>query len=110
MPRLVRVDVVGKIGKSCGRMMRKSQEGLIQLAEMKIPQLGESVTEGLLASWLKQVGDHVDVDEPLLEVTTDKVNVEIPSEYSGTIAEIFVPEGSTVQNGTVVCRITVDGE
>ncbi|QSO54499.1 biotin attachment protein [Alicyclobacillus curvatus] len=80
------------------------------MADMKIPQLGESVTDGLLASWLKQAGDHVDVDEPLLEVTTDKVNVEIPSEYSGVIEEILVPEGSKVEIGTVVCRIRSDAE
>lgn len=80
------------------------------MAEMKIPQLGESVTEGLLASWLKEPGDHVDVDEPLLEVTTDKVNVEIPSEYSGVIEEILVPEGSKVEIGRVICRIRTDAE
>lgn len=75
------------------------------MADMKIPQLGESVTEGLLASWLKQVGDEVEIDEPLFEVTTDKVNVEIPSEYSGILKEIVVPEGTKVEVGTIVCRI-----
>lgn len=75
------------------------------MAEMKIPQLGESVTEGLLAHWLKKVGDKVEVDEPLLEVTTDKVNVEVPSEYAGVLAEILVSEGTTVAPGTTVCRI-----
>lgn len=72
---------------------------------MKIPQLGESVTDGLLASWLKQVGDQVAVDEPLFEVTTDKVNVEIPSDFNGVITKILVPEGTKVQPGTVVCEI-----
>lgn len=75
---------------------------------MKIPQLGESVTEGLVASWLKQVGDYVEFDEPLLEVTTDKVNVEIPSEYSGTLLEILAPAGSKVENGSLVCRIEIE--
>lgn len=91
-------------------MMAYVRKGWIHVAEMKVPQLGESVAEGLLASWLKQVGDRVEMDEPLLEVTTDKVNVEIPSDFSGVIEEILVPEGTTVEIGTVVCRIRQDEE
>ncbi|MCL6452374.1 MAG: biotin attachment protein [Alicyclobacillus sp.] len=73
--------------------------------EVTLPQLGESVEEGLLANWLKQEGDTVALDEPLLEVTTDKVNVEIPAEVAGVLREIVVPAGNAVTPGTVVCRI-----
>lgn len=101
---------IGENGKTCGRMMAYNWKGLIFVADMKIPQLGESVAEGLLSTWLKQVGDRVEVDEPLLEVTTDKVNVEIPSEFSGVLREILVQEGTKVAIGTVVCRIESDAE
>lgn len=85
-----------------------TSERMSVVADMKIPQLGESVTEGLLATWLKQVGDSVDVDEPLFEVTTDKVNVEIPSDFTGVVKKIFITEGTTVQVGTVVCQIDTE--
>ena len=64
-----------------------------------MPALGESVTEGTVTRWLKQVGDTVDVDEPLLEVSTDKVDTEIPSPVAGTVQEILVGEDETVPVG-----------
>jgi len=64
-----------------------------------MPALGESVTEGVVTRWLKQVGDHVDVDEPLLEVSTDKVDTEIPSPVAGTLLEISAGEDETVEVG-----------
>jgi 2-oxoglutarate dehydrogenase E2 component (dihydrolipoamide succinyltransferase) len=64
-----------------------------------MPALGESVTEGVVTRWLKQVGDHVDVDEPLLEVSTDKVDTEIPSPVAGTLLEITAGEDETVEVG-----------
>jgi 2-oxoglutarate dehydrogenase E2 component (dihydrolipoamide succinyltransferase) len=64
-----------------------------------MPALGESVTEGTVTRWLKQVGDHVDVDEPLLEVSTDKVDTEIPSPVAGTVLEITAGEDETVEVG-----------
>ncbi|TCO48035.1 2-oxoglutarate dehydrogenase, E2 component, dihydrolipoamide succinyltransferase [Actinocrispum wychmicini] len=64
-----------------------------------MPELGESVTEGTVTRWLKQVGDSVDVDEPLLEVSTDKVDTEIPSPVAGTLLEISAPEDATVAVG-----------
>jgi 2-oxoglutarate dehydrogenase E2 component (dihydrolipoamide succinyltransferase) len=67
-----------------------------------MPQLGESVTEGTITKWFKQVGDHVTEDEPLFEVSTDKVDSEVPSPSSGYVAEIKVPEGETVDVGTVL--------
>src|SRR5947209_5458935 len=65
-----------------------------------MPQLGETVTEGTITRWLKQVGDPVEVDEPLFEVSTDKVDSEVPAPAAGVLAEILVPEGETVDVGT----------
>src|SRR5690625_4196774 len=65
-----------------------------------MPALGESVTEGTVTRWLKQVGDTVEVDEPLLEVSTDKVDTEIPSPVAGTLEQILVQEDETVEVGT----------
>jgi len=70
-----------------------------------MPKLGESVTEGTVGSWLKQVGEAVEFDDPLFEVSTDKVDSEIPSPYDGTILEILVHGGETVPVGTVLARI-----
>ena len=70
-----------------------------------MPQLGESVTEGTVTRWLKQVGDHVNADEPLLEVSTDKVDTEIPSPASGTLVEILALEDATVAVGGVLAVI-----
>ncbi|MGZ4742169.1 MAG: biotin/lipoyl-containing protein, partial [Oryzihumus sp.] len=64
-----------------------------------MPALGESVTEGTVTRWLKNVGDTVEVDEPLLEVSTDKVDTEIPSPVAGTLQEILVNEDDTVPVG-----------
>ena len=72
---------------------------------VKMPALGESVTEGTVSSWLKAVGDTVEADEPLLEVATDKVDTEVPSPVSGTILEIRVAEDETVEVGTVLAVI-----
>ena len=73
--------------------------------DIVLPELGESVTEGTVTRWLKQVGDHVDVDEPLLEISTDKVDTEIPSPLAGTLQEILVGEDETVDVGAVLGRI-----
>ena len=73
--------------------------------EVKMPALGESVTEGTVSSWLKAVGDTVEADEPLLEVATDKVDTEVPSPASGVLLEIRVPEDETVEVGTVLAII-----
>src|SRR3954466_402904 len=77
--------------------------------EVSMPKLGESVTEGTLSSWLKQVGDAVAFDDPLFEVSTDKVDSEIPSPYDGVILEILVPSGETVPVGTPLVRIGEPG-
>ncbi|AMM20950.1 dihydrolipoamide succinyltransferase [Frondihabitans sp. PAMC 28766] len=72
---------------------------------VNLPALGESVTEGTVTRWLKNVGDRVEVDEPLLEVSTDKVDTEIPSPVAGVIEEILVPEDETVEVGTPLVKI-----
>ncbi len=78
--------------------------------EVNLPALGESVTEGTVTRWLKQVGDSVAVDEPLLEVSTDKVDTEIPSPVAGTLLEIKANEDDTVEVGAVLALIGDEGE
>ncbi len=73
--------------------------------DVVMPQMGESITEGTITKWLKKVGDSVQRDEPIFEISTDKVDVEIPSPAAGTLTEIKVPEGSTVSINTVVAVI-----
>jgi len=73
--------------------------------EIKLPALGESVTEGTVTRWLKAVGDSVEVDEPLLEVSTDKVDTEVPSPVAGTVQQILVQEDETVEVGTVLAVV-----
>ena len=70
-----------------------------------MPQLGESVAEGTIGRWLKRPGDSVALDEPLLEVITDKVNAEVPSPFEGTLTEILVEEGATVPNNAEIAVI-----
>ena len=70
--------------------------------DITMPQLGETVTEGTVTRWLKQVGDQVAPDELIFEVSTDKVDSEIPSPYDGVLLEVLVPEGQTVPVGTPV--------
>ena len=73
--------------------------------DIQMPQLGETVTEGTITRWFKQVGEQVAEDEPLFEVSTDKVDSEVPSPVSGVVSEILVPEGETVDVGVVLARI-----
>jgi pyruvate dehydrogenase E2 component (dihydrolipoamide acetyltransferase) len=76
--------------------------------EVPMPQMGESIAEGTVSQWLKQVGDAVERDEPILEISTDKVDAEIPAPSSGTLVEIVVPEGETVEVGTIVAFIDTE--
>ncbi len=73
--------------------------------DVVMPQMGESITEGTITKWLKKPGDTVQRDEPLFEISTDKVDAEIPSPAAGTLKDIKVAEGTTVQINTVVCTI-----
>ncbi|HEX6236927.1 MAG TPA: dihydrolipoamide acetyltransferase family protein [Acidimicrobiales bacterium] len=75
------------------------------MADIQMPQLGETVTEGTITKWFKQVGEQIAEDEPLFEVSTDKVDSEVPSPVSGVISEILVPEGETVEVGAVLARV-----
>ena len=75
-----------------------------------MPQLGESVTEGTITRWLKAEGDEVEIDEPLAEVDTDKVNAELPSPVAGTIEKFLVSEGATVDVGTEIVLVATDGD
>src|SRR5438046_10038260 len=77
--------------------------------ELKLPDLGEGLTEGEVARWLVQEGQEVAEDDPLVEVQTDKATVEIPSPASGKVARILVPEGEVVAVGTVLVVIGEDG-
>ena len=77
--------------------------------DVVMPQMGESITEGTLTKWLKQPGDTVSRDEPLFEISTDKVDAEIPSPAAGTLGDIKVQEGATVSVGTIVCSINESG-
>ena len=70
--------------------------------QIVVPSLGESVTEATVSKWHKQVGDQVQSDEPLVELETDKVNVEVPSPLTGTLSSIKVKEGDTVEVGTLL--------
>src|SRR3954471_1457205 len=75
-----------------------------------MPQMGESIVEGTITKWLKKPGDKVQRDEPLFEISTDKVDAEIPAPASGVLHEIKVTEGTTVGVNTIVGTIAVDGE
>src|SRR5437763_4015972 len=77
--------------------------------DIVMPQMGESIFEGTITKWLKKPGETVQRDEPLFEISTDKVDAEIPAPASGVLSEIKVPEGSTVQVNTVVGVIDGDG-
>src|SRR5262245_34207692 len=76
--------------------------------DMTMPQMGESIAEGTILKWLKKVGDKIERDETLLEISTDKVDSEIPAPVSGVIAEILVEEGKTVNVGTPIARIETE--
>ncbi|MEQ1858289.1 MAG: dihydrolipoamide acetyltransferase family protein [Longimicrobiales bacterium] len=77
--------------------------------EVPMPQMGESIAEGTVSKWLKRLGDVVQRDEPILEISTDKVDAEIPAPAAGTLVEIAVQEGETVGVGTIVAYIDPDG-
>ena len=79
------------------------------MTDVVMPQMGESIVEGTLTKWLKKPGERVERDEPLFEISTDKVDTEIPSPAAGTLAEVLVEEGKTVAINTVVAKIS-DGD
>lgn len=85
-------------------------KGENQMAEIKVPELAESITEGTIAQWLKKKGEYVEKGEYLVELETDKVNIEIISDFSGTLTEMKADEGDTVQVGDIIAVINESGE
>src|SRR5438132_1129991 len=79
------------------------------MTDVVMPQMGESIVEGTLTKWLKNKGDRVERDEPLFEISTDKVDTEIPSPAAGVLSEVLVEEGKTVAISTVVAKIEESG-
>jgi 2-oxoglutarate dehydrogenase E2 component (dihydrolipoamide succinyltransferase) len=80
------------------------------MTSIQMPQLGETIVEGTILKWLKAEGDSVERDEPLFEISTDKVDTEVPSPVAGTLSKIIVAEGETVPVGTELAEVTSDGE
>src|SRR5271165_5429642 len=80
-----------------------------QTVDVVTPAAGESVTEGTILEWHAQVGDFIKADDTIVEISTDKVDLELPSPASGTVSEILVAEGDTVTVGQVIARISLDG-
>ncbi|SET59797.1 2-oxoisovalerate dehydrogenase E2 component (dihydrolipoyl transacylase) [Salinibacillus kushneri] len=78
--------------------------------KINMPQLGESVTEGTISTWLVKEGDHVNKYDPIAEVMTDKVNAEVPSSFTGTIKELVASEGETLSVGDLMCYIDIEGD
>ena len=77
--------------------------------ELKLPKMGESVAEATITNWLKNVGDHIEADEAVLEIATDKVDSEVPSEVSGTLNEILFQVNDVVQVGQTIAYIETEG-
>jgi len=75
------------------------------VTSIQMPQLGETIVEGTILKWLKQEGERIEIDEPLFELSTDKVDTEVPSPVSGTVTKILVPEGTTVAVGTALAEV-----
>ena len=81
----------------------------VQTIDVVTPAAGESVTEGTVLEWHVKVGDYIKVDDTIVEISTDKVDVELPAPASGTVSEILVQEGDTVTVGQVIARISLNG-
>src|ERR1700730_1200097 len=81
-----------------------------QIVDVVTPAAGESVTEGTILEWHVKVGDPIKADDTIVEISTDKVDLELPSPASGVVAEILIEEGETVTVGQVIARISVNGD
>ncbi len=100
------VEAIAEDAENTSNATATSAEGG---SEVVMPQMGESITEGTVSKWLKQVGDTIEKDEPLLEISTDKVDAEVPSPSAGTLLEIRAQEGETVEVGAVVGVVGAKG-
>src|SRR5947208_5702634 len=102
-----------RITKCCPRrpcpQPSKERKERTDMTDVVMPQMGESIVEGTVTKWFKKPGERVERDEPLFEISTDKVDTEIPSPAAGTLSEILVEEGKTVGINTVVARIDEGG-
>src|SRR6478735_3665800 len=83
--------------------------GAQQIVDVVTPAAGESVTEGTILEWRVGVGDPIKVDDTIVEISTDKVDIELPSPATGTVSEILIAEGETVTVGQVIARISLNG-
>jgi multifunctional 2-oxoglutarate metabolism enzyme len=102
---LAEIEVNGDGGAADGGLRTADPEPSGDLVDVEFPQMGDSVTEGTVLEWLKQPGDPVAVEEGLVEISTDKVDAEVPSPVAGTLSEILVQADETVPTGTLLCRI-----
>ncbi|MGV3114828.1 2-oxoglutarate dehydrogenase, E2 component, dihydrolipoamide succinyltransferase, partial [Corynebacterium freneyi] len=98
-------DTVDEAEEKDEKPKKSGGSGGGKATDVEMPELGESVTEGTITAWLKEVGDTVEVDEPLLEVSTDKVDTEIPSPVAGTLVEVLFDVDDTVDVGAVIARV-----
>src|SRR3954462_7188847 len=89
--------------RSPGALEPRKRE--LTMTDVVMPQMGESIVEGTLTKWLKKPGERIERDEPLFEISTDKVDTEIPSPGAGTLQEVLIEEGKTVAINTIVARI-----
>src|SRR5271154_3238661 len=89
--------------------MPARRKGKLSMTEIRVPTLGESVTEATIGRWFKKAGDAVAVDEPLVELETDKVTIEVPAPSAGTLGEIVAKDGQTVAVGALLGQIKEGG-
>src|ERR1700746_1089978 len=82
----------------------------VRTVDVVTPSAGESVTEGTILEWRVKVGDAIKLDDTIVEISTDKIDVELPSPATGTVSELLVAEGDTVTVGQVIARISIDGD
>src|SRR6478735_11106964 len=83
--------------------------GAQQIVDVVTPAAGESVTEGTILEWRVGVGDEIRLDDTIVEISTDKVDIELPSPATGTVTEILIAEGETVTVGQVIARVSLNG-
>ena len=103
IPTQSEININDASGKNISQPSVENQGGIV---EITMPKMGESVMEGTIIKWYKKVGEHVNKDEVLFEISTDKVDTEIPSSEEGILTEILVAEQQTVEVGTVVARLS----
>src|SRR5687767_4035514 len=103
-------DVLRSDWRGFARSARRGDSHVTMPTPIVMPQMGESIAEGTIVRWIKKVGDRIDRDEPLFEISTDKVDAEIPSPAAGVLTEIKVKEGETVPVNSVVATIGAEGE